>query len=343
MSKSSRGCLKQGCFGCLGVAALVIFIFIGLAALQSAARNAPPEPVSVEHIHTLGSETDGTRQTSDALPLEAEGTFEGGTQQDGTQLGEVLPLPETIVSPEPRPGRLVLDIGYGSFKLRQGEPGEPLRVEADYDARSFELEETFTEESDGTWSYHVRFSNKGGFLGLIMGSQGNADNRLVITLPPDHPVNILGEVGVGEFEADLGGLWVPEIDLKTSAGEQTLRFDEPTREPMERLKVMGSVGELCLEYLGNASPKDVQVAHSIGDRHLDLRGAWRNDAKISASFSIGEMRLDMPETARVVVERQDISIGEVNKWEMKEQPELPEDAPVLTLEVQGSIGAIVLK
>lgn len=337
MGKSSRGCFKQGCFGCLGVAALTIFVFIGLAALQSAARNTPPEPVSVEHVHNLGGGAGGAAP-SDALPLEAEGTL-----PDGTQLGEVLPLPKTLVAPEPRPGRLVLDIGYGSFELRPGEPGEPLRVEADYDSRSFELEETFTEESDGTWSYDVRFGNKGGFLGLIMGSQGNANNHVIITLPPDHPVDIIGEVGVGEFDADLGGLWIPEIDLEMSAGEQTLRFDEPTREPMERLEVIGSVGELCLETLGNASPREVKVTHSVGDRHLDLRGAWRNDSDIKASFSIGEIRIDMPETARVEVGRQDISLGEVNKWEMKELPDLPEDAPVLKLDVQGSIGSIVLK
>ena len=148
---------------------------------------------------------------------------------------------------------------------------------------------------------------------------------------------------MGEFEADLGGLWIPEIDLETSAGAQALRFDEPTREPMERLKVMGSVGELRLETIGNASPREVKVAHSIGDRRLDLRGAWRNDSTISASFSIGEIRVDLPETARVEVGRQDINIGEVNKWEMKELPDLPEDAPLLKLDVQGSIGSIVVK
>lgn len=340
MSSSSRGCLKSGCFGCLGLILLVFLIFILLSAVQFASHDNEPSPVSVDLHHPLipasaTGDANGTTEAPSTLPLEA-----GPDHDDSPRLGDVLPLPEPVVDFTPRPGRLVLDLTFGEFEIRRGAPGEGLRVEADYDEGSFQLREEFTDEADG-WSYRVSFNGKGGFLGLLVGGHPEADNRVVITVPEGHPIDVVGEVGIGEFTADLGGLWIRSVDLELGAGDHRLRFDEPTQEAMESFSLDGSIGEIRVEDLGNASPRHVQLKQGIGELRLGLTGAWRNDSQMKAAFSIGEMRLVRPDQARLTLDGSKISIGEVRKGSF-DSPELPDDAPNITLSVAGSIGEIDL-
>ena len=80
--------------------------------------------------------------------------------------------------------RLDLDLSVGSFRIEPGRPGEPIRVEADYDARAFELEESFDAETN---TYRISFDSKGGFFGLF-GRRVDSDTRVRVTVPPDRPV-----------------------------------------------------------------------------------------------------------------------------------------------------------
>ncbi len=323
MSRSSQvpGCLKYGCVGCLSVLALgVLLVFLISAVHLSTEREDPrPEQLQIEH------------------PLPDPGRSPAG---DRPQVGEVLPLPELEEFPgsEPGVGRVVLDLKMGDFSIRPGPADEPIRVDADYDAGSFELREELTTDDDGSWTYEVGFSSKRGWLGLILGGvQHNVNNRVEITIPRGHPIELVGSVGMGEFEADLGGLWVRRVDFELGPGDHFVEFRDPLPYPMESFRTESSMGSVEVRSLGDASPASVEVEHSMGELFLDLKGTWQGDAEVEVSFSMGECRVWLPEDVRVKVEKASVGLGESSIDRPRSDP--PEDAPTLTLRVNGSMGA----
>ena len=258
---------------------------------------------------------------------------------DGPQIGEVMPLPELEEFPEksPHAGRVVLDLKMGEFIIRPGPADQPIRIDADYDGASFELTEDLAQEDDGGWTYRVGFASKRGWLGLILGGgRHNVDNRVEVTIPRGQQIDLVGEVGMGEFEADLGGLWVRRVDLELGPGEHFVELSEPLPYPMESFRTESSMGSVEVRSLGDASPGSVTVSHSMGELFVDLQGAWQGDAEVDVDFSMGECRVWLPDDAHVEIDRASVSLGETSIDEPRD--ELPEDAPTVTLRVSGSMG-----
>ncbi len=55
----------------------------------------------------------------------------------------------------------------------------------------------------------MSFGSKRGWLGTIFGAGSNVNNRIEITIPRGHPIDLVAKARMGELEADLGGLWRP--------------------------------------------------------------------------------------------------------------------------------------
>ncbi len=323
------GCLKYGCVGCLSVMALSVggIFLISAIHLTSDPEDPRPEQRQVERL-LPGSSTSSTAQ-----PVRSPAT-------DQPQMGEVLPLPELEEFPQESgsetPGRVVLNLKMGEFIIRPGPADEPIRIDADYDAGSFELTEELTALDDD-WTYEVNFDSKRGFLGLIFGGgRHDIDNRIEITIPRGHPIELVGEIGMGELEADLGGLWVRRVDVELGMGDHFVEFSDPLPYPMESFRAESSMGSVEVRSLGDASPSTVDVSHSMGEVLLDLTGAWQDDAEIEVDFSMGECRVWLPEDVRVDVEQASVGLGESSIDRPRTDP--PEDAPTLTLRVNGSMG-----
>lgn len=317
------GCFKFGCFGCLSVVALGVGFVLLLGAIQVTSDQSPKPQQS---------------QTSHELPQLADAVFPGADQGNIPDV-ELEEFPGDDPTPPPA-GTLVLDLSAGEFNIRPGPPGEPIRVEADYDANSFELNEDFTANDDGTWGYKVRFGMRGGFLGsLFRGGANGSRNEVNIIIPRGHPVRIVGKIGMGESEIDLGGLWVEEVDLETSMGDHFVEFREPTPMPVQAFSLQGSMGEVEIQDLGNASPASVQVKHGMGEMRVDLEGEWRNDADININFSMGGCRLFLPDDVFVDVDRARVAMGE-GYVERRDESQVPADAPTLSISAAGAMGEV---
>ncbi len=319
---SLAGCFKYGCFGCLALFALLVGFLLLIGVIQATTNSGDPDPVERQARH----EMPGT-------PV--------SVLTDQPDAPEILPLPEGVKPPTgAAPGRLILDLSMGDFTIQPGPPDEPLRVDADYDANSFELEEVFTQQDDGTWIYDVRFGGRGGFLGMLFRGGGESGrNKVVITIPRGYPLEIAGSIGMGESETDLGGLWLKSVSLDYSAGDHFLEFREPLQEPMEEFVLDGSMGNLEVRDLGAASPGRVKIDHGMGELLVDLQGEWRQDASIDVSFSMGECRLWLPQNAHIDIARASVGMGE-KRIDYREREDLPEGAPTLTLDLSGSMGEL---
>jgi len=319
MTEASRGksCLKYGCFGCLGLGATVILVFAVMAAV--ALRNSGPGEWERQEL---------TQELPRSVLHDDPSQVTGDELQPVFEIGNFAP--DEI-------GRVVLNIKACEFIVVPGRPGEPIRVEADYDTKRYKLEQKLDSDAETAWTYHLRFSYRS-FLGLFGNERDHPEVRLY--LPPGVPFSLEGKVGMGESDLELGGLWITATDLDVGMGSHTLSFDRPSPQPMESFKVDASMGELHVQRLGNASPGTVSVEHSMGEMRLDLRGSWTTDSTIRAACSMGECRVTVPRDVVVDLERVHVSLGEKRVHGLRNLPASGEGVPTLHLSVSQSMGEL---
>jgi hypothetical protein len=197
------------------------------------------------------------------------------------------------------PGRVRLDLAQARFEIVPGRPGEPLHVEARYDKSAYDLEESLEagDAGDGAaWTYTVGFrrTRGSGFMAALREMIGGTRPVVRVVLPPDIPLLLDMNLQQGETSMDLGGLWLRRADLKFAQGGFELRVPEPLREPMESLRIDGSMGGGMISDLGNASPRNFDMEFSMGGLVVDLTGAWAADADIDITSSMGGTVVRLP-------------------------------------------------
>jgi hypothetical protein len=111
---------------------------------------------------------------------------------------------------------------------------------------------------------------------------------------------------------------------------------------MERFDLVGSMGELRVSGLGNASPQSASVRHRMGEVNVDLRGDWRRDAAISVRCGMGACGLRLPVGVAVEVDEVSAGWGEVNMSALDRMPPPAEGAPTLNLEMTAKMGEVRL-
>ncbi len=289
-----RGCLKPTCLGCLVLVGIVVLVAAVVAVV--AWRNLDERRVQDREV---------------AMPSV-------GTPREGLT----------------GPGRLILELGQGEFRILPARPGEDLRVEAHYDAEVHELSDRFEARPDSGWVYEVRFRRTmpalQALFRALMG--GGVESWVHVYIPPDLPIELELRAEEGGMEADLGGLWIRAADLRFSKGGCSLEIGEPLREPMRSLTIVGRMGGLAAEGLGNASPGVLIVDYRMGGADIDLGGAWSGDCDASLRLRMGGMSVELPDDVEVLgVPGADASLR-------RSESEVP--LPVLRIESTQSMGEI---
>jgi len=317
-----RGCFKLGCFGCAGLFAGLVLIGGAIVALGLLIGRPDPR---IERPEISSELPPGAV----ALPR---------TDVGGDSFPDFTGTPDSA-----QVGRVELDLTMGSFVIVPGEPGQPPRVEGEYDAAIYELETSGETRDDGGWVWKVGFQRRISWIRMMFGNQGE-NNRIRITLPADRPFVLAGDLGIGEFDVELGGLWIVDTDLALGTGEHRIHFDHPLVAPMGSFRLDGGLGELTVSELGNASPREVRVDHGIGETSLGLRGAWHNDAEIELHCSIGECGVTLPDQAVVDAQSLRVWLGEADSRALHDREETAaEGLPVLRLSVSMRLGELRLR
>jgi hypothetical protein len=232
----------------------------------------------------------------------------GGSPSAARELTPAIVTPvatdSTVVAPvakRPRAGRLVLDVGQGGFYIEPGRAGEGVHVEAKYDTSMYALREDLAE-TDSTWTYTLHMHRTASGLASLLQRLlhgGGDETELRIIVPPDMPVALDIDIKQGGFEGEIGGLWITSADITYAMGGFTLSVEEPLHEPMQSLTVRGSMGGFEGKNLGNASPRRVDIACSMGGAELDLSGLWLHDSDLRLEASMGGMEVHLPDGVRV--------------------------------------------
>ena len=325
MKEKASGCFKYGCIGCLSILALLVGLMLLAGAVQLASDHDPtPEQREASHELPPAPFPNAPIYDEGEVPLDPE--------------SPPVSVSLTPEAPEGPSGRVVLDIAMADLTIRPGPADQPIRLESDFDTSAFELNEELSSDDDGNWTYTVSFGARGGFLGLLLKGGGDA-GRLELIVPRGRPIEIVGEIGMGKSETDLGGLWVTQVDLELGMGDHFLEVREPMPFPMQSFRVESSAGNFEVHSLGEASPARIEVNHRMGELYLDLEGTWRNDADVDVAFGMGACRMWLPKGARVDIDQARVSMGE-RSLDLPDQDNLPEDAPTLTLHLEGSMGEL---
>ncbi len=319
-----KGCWKIGCIGCAAMVLIPVGLIIVLAGLQVAQRDREPDPQRVETQHRLPGGLTAERLPSDE-------------NAESPALNE---MSSGLAVVGGNAGTIELDFSMGDLRVVPGPEGSVLRVEGEYDRNKFELEEVFQDDEGSGWSYSLHFDSKGGMLGIMArGGVVEGDNRITLYIPKGHEFRLVGTLGLGAAELDLGGLAVADIDLEIGLGDHEIGFREPTSIPVEQIVLESSLGGLELREIGNASPRVVDIDHSMGDLIVDLDGTWLRDAKVKVHLGLGGTRILAPRNAHLAVDKSSVALGEVrNDYDAGRA--LADDAPTVSLSVSGSMGEL---
>jgi hypothetical protein len=312
-------CFKYGCLGCV---ALLVLLLIAAGTIMAIGLmlGAPEERLERPRL---------VRELPAPVPGDAS-----ADRAEMEPLGELIPLDE-------RAGRVILDLNEGSFRIVPAPAGEPIRVDGRYDAGVYELAESFEQQEGEGWVYRVSFDRRVSWIRALF-KETDQDNRINISLPRGTPFVLEGSIGIGESILELGGLAIRDVDLELGTGAHELKFGEPAPVPMESFDLAGSIGELRVSGLGNASPQTVKVSHRIGEVNIDLRGAWLRDTEVAIRCGIGECAVRVPDNVGVELLSADVTLGEVTSsgLDLSRPPE--PGVPTLRLELSGRIGEVRL-
>ncbi len=240
----------------------------------------------------------------------------------------------------PGPGTIELGIRMAEVEISPGPAGSPLRLESDWNAAVFRLDEGLEREGGG-WKYHLRFGGKG--LAVLRHHE-HRPSRLRLQIPVDHPLSIEGKVSMGESELELGGLALDRVSLQLSTGNHRLAFRHPTPQPLSLLEVEGSMGQVTVIGAGNASPRHIEVRHGMGELLLDLSGKWRADGEVDVSFRMGDSRVELPreDEAAAIVEKARVSLGDRSVFDTA-VAELPAGLPRVRVRAIGGMGQLRIR
>lgn len=321
--EKKRGCFKQGALGCLallGVGLIVMLGFGGLALLDS---RRPTERVQ--------------EGSSAAVPVERAPAVATPQQIADARTADALDVASGGTAPRALAGTLELDLAMGEFTLVPSD-GEQIELEGEFDKTRYELVGTMEEDEDGAWRYVVRFGSRS----RILPPTGDGQNRVTIHVPRNLPLRLVGKVRMGESDFELGGLSLRSVALAAEMGEHRISFSEPTPQPIDSFQVRGSMGQVKVASLGNASPRTVEARHQMGELELGLQGPWRNDCEVRGRWRMGQMRIDVADDVHVDVGSSVVLLGGKNV-RVGPRDELGPDAHTLHLDVGGAMGEVVIQ
>lgn len=221
--------------------------------------------------------------------------------------GTTVPPRDTAASPDlpagsgtpPNRVRLIVT-GVENVVIRPCEENEGLGVEATYNKKRVDFSETLDRTPDGSWAYTVEMTGSGtDLVRLVERLFTGQDATLDVCLPTGRPIVLEAELKRVGVEAELGGLWLPTIDVELDKAGAFVSFDSPLSEPAELLRVSVDKGGIVLHEAGNASPEVLAVEYRFSGITLDLTGEWKRDARIELGGMAAGVTVLVPRSVRV--------------------------------------------
>jgi len=207
------------------------------------------------------------------------------------EVGEMEEYTEEVSSAGVSSARVKIEQGIGDLSIAAGDPAL--------------LFSGVFRTNVAEWAPAVSWQN--GRLDIEQGTTtgmpgAGAENQWELAFSPDVELDMELEIGAVDCELDMGGLALTRLSIESGASDLVLRFDEPNRAEMERLRIQVGAANVDVGSIGNASPQNVRIDGGVGNITLDLRGAWVSSSDIRITAGSGMLVLRLPRDVGVRVE-----------------------------------------
>jgi hypothetical protein len=192
--------------------------------------------------------------------------------------------------------------GFGTLQLRRGP------ADAVYAIKSIGEEEKNQHVSvsynvkDHIGVLHIELNtnaDEDGLSDLIHLFKGNNGGQWRLELTDQIPIDYRMEFGAGDADLDFSGLKISNLQLETGASSLSIRMKSPNPERVKLVIISAGLGSIHSESLGNLNFEKFRFEGGLGSYTLDLGGAMRDGARISAEVGLGSLDILIPESIGV--------------------------------------------
>ncbi len=315
---------KHVALGCLAIP--VVLILVG-ALFFLVAWLKGPLPESTDTVHQL----EEPLPRSIVPPAGSEAA--GGTTAGEVTRGKVLTVR--------------LDLEEGQFEIAPGAFGGSIQVDGDFAEGTYELKPEWSETKEGP-RFELTFRGVGvvGQLQKLLHDQGHVDEpRVRIDLPQGVPMHLSIRTRKCEADVDLSGLSLLSLEYEHAMGSSVMLFRDPNPVVMDMMDVRAKMGELEIEGLGYASPREFAFSGRMGDYRLDFDGDWKQSAIASVDMMMGSATVRVPRNVDLDHENRYVLFGGIEspRRSRRRDPEAPEQAKSVTLKTSVRFGDISVR
>ena len=234
-----------------------------------------------------------------------------------------------------------LSLEHGQFDILPGQPGQPIRVEAHYDAASYSLEHELVGSPAQPRRLELRFGPTVSIVRRLLSPDTfKLQNRIKVFLPPDVPLDLTIRVGKGQHDIDLSGLTLTRCDVRAAQGQANLVFHEPNRASLESFEIRSKQGQLKARGLGHANARVLRFRGSAGNSVLDFSGEARGPTRAEVRMSMGSVQVVLPRDRRVQIGESRAFLGKVRTPDLIRAGRPGELEDTLTLDLSVMFGDI---
>ncbi len=123
----------------------------------------------------------------------------------------------------------------------------------------------------------------------------NTSTRLFLT--KKLPLALDAEMGFGESELDLSGLWLQDLNLETGANQARVYVRSPNPGSMDKCSISAGVGEFTMEGIGFLNTSKFDFNGGFGMYRLHFGGKLKKNLEANVSVGLGKLSLRIPPSA----------------------------------------------
>ena len=213
-------------------------------------------------------------------------------------------LPDTVDTTTTRTMDIAADVPIS---------GQPTELSIEMGSGELEITGGGAGLVDGSVRYNVEkwqpaVTSDGNRVEIVQGSEGSIDipDRNVINewnlRLGNTPIDLQIQAGAYQGTLDLSGVPITNLRVSDGASRATVKCDSLNPARMEQLTYKTGASQVDLEGLGNANATKILFEGGAGSYTLDFSGDLQQDLSVRLSAGISNVRINVPENARVRVE-----------------------------------------
>ena len=193
--------------------------------------------------------------------------------------------------------RLTARLEYAAGNLQIAPAGEAqlYRMDLAYDDGRY-IPISDYDAQTGTVLLGLKPAGEGG---VRVVSRTQLSQVAAVGLSPRVNLALALALGAAEAEAELGGLRVTRLDVKTGASRATIRFSRPNAVRCQQATFSAGAAEVSIIGLGNSRCDEIEFEGGIGTVTLDFGGVWTSSSRVEIKMAVGELTLRLPRNAGV--------------------------------------------